>query len=159
MSVRNFPEGPHIFLDMDGVIADFDRACKEQQKTPHELKLTPGAYVNLPPMPGAIDGIHELIKLGYFVMILTKIPSKNPYASVEKMIWLNRELPVLKDNIIITPNKGCVGSPKDFLVDDHPEWANAHNFSGTIVHFNCPESIIRDWSDLVLYFTSIKFPN
>jgi hypothetical protein len=49
---------------------------------------------------------------------------------------------ILGDHIIVSPDKGAVGTARDFLIDDHPEWANAHNFSGTPIHFK------NNWSEV-----------
>lgn len=93
-------------------------------------------------------------------MMMTKIPSENPYAASEKLMWMHHHLPEIEDHIIITPDKGCVGSSKDFLVDDFPEWANAHNFPGTVIQFGgvrktfIDKSIAHesDWEKLVIRF-------
>ena len=135
MSVRDYPDNPRVYLDMDGVIADFERDMIEKGLSAKQLKVIPGSYRNLRPMPSAVEGVHKIIELGFFVIVLTKIPSENPFAATEKILWLNEHFPILEDHIIITPDKGCVGERRDFLVDDHPEWANAHNFPGTIIKF------------------------
>ena len=135
MSVRDYPDVPRIYVDMDGVVADFERAMKENELTAKELKVIPNAYRTLQPIPGAIEGINELLDMGIFVMMLTKIPSENPFSATEKILWLYEHLPRMEDHIIISPDKGCVGTKRDTLVDDHPEWANAHNFEGRIIKF------------------------
>ena len=103
-------------------------------------------------------------------MILTKIPSENPYAASEKIVWLKRHLPILEDLIIITPDKGCIGTSRDTLVDDFPEWANAHNFPGQIIQFGgqpkLDEYVLRaghlwakNWSTLIEMFKELKLPS
>jgi 5'(3')-deoxyribonucleotidase len=160
MSIRNYPDVPRIYVDLDGVGADFERAMIEKNMTANQLKVTPGAYVNLHPMPGAVDGISELLDEGYFVMLLTKIPSENAYSASEKILWTNKHLPAVKDHIIITPDKGCVGTKRDFLIDDHPEWANAHNFPGTVIKFGGERvsgmGFASDWSKVVKFFRENK---
>jgi len=158
MSIRNYPETPRIYVDMDGVVADFERAFLECNLTAKEYKLIPGSYEKLLPIPGAIEGIRELLELGFFVMMLTKIPSQNPYAASEKLIWIKKHLPELHDYVIITPDKGAVGTFSDHLIDDHPEWANAHNFPGMVIKFNGePDEDhshmhCQNWTEVVEHF-------
>lgn len=140
MGIRNYPDGPRIYIDMDGVVADFEQMMNDLMLDAHRLKLMPGTYMNLKPIIGAISGINQLLDQGYNIFLLTKIPSKNPYAAAEKLMWVRKHLPRLEDHVIITPDKGCVGRKQDFLVDDHPEWANAHNFPGSIIHFGVDEA-------------------
>jgi 5'(3')-deoxyribonucleotidase len=162
MSVREYPDIPRIFVDMDGPTADFERGMNEHNLPASKFKLIPGTYINLHPTPGAIDAIHALMDLGFFVIMLTKIPSENPYSATEKIMWIYKHIPRIEDHIIISPDKGCVGTEHDFLIDDHPEWANAHNFVGTVVkfggdvdiqhsHIHCP-----NWRTILQYFTNSR---
>jgi len=159
MSVRDYPDVPRIYVDMDGVAVDFERSMSEFMLTAKELKVIPGAYRNMKPIPGAIDGINKLLDMGIFVMMLTKIPSENPYSASEKIFWLYEHLPRMKDYIIISPDKGCVGTERDFLLDDHPEWANAHNFAGTVIKFGgekINDNYVENWIELVELFEKVK---
>jgi 5'(3')-deoxyribonucleotidase len=85
-------------------------------------------------------------------MVCTKIPSKNPYAAAEKLIWMSKHLHILHDRVIITPDKGCIGTKRDYLIDDHPEWANAHNFEGTILKF----TKTFGWPQILEYFADLE---
>lgn len=135
MGTRSYPDQPRVYIDMDGVLADFDAECVRRATTPDALKRCPGAYRALSPLRGAIGAVAELQALGVEVFVLTKIPSSNPWAATEKLLWIRDHFPSLDDRVIITPDKGCVGETRDVLVDDHPEWANADRFRGTTVHF------------------------
>jgi 5'(3')-deoxyribonucleotidase len=136
MGVKVFEDGPRIFLDMDGVIADFDRAMAEYGAPAKVIKMIPGVYQHLKPLPGAIKGITELLAHAPGrVFICTKIPDKAPNAASEKLFWVHAWLPKMMGKVFIVPDKGAVGSSKDILVDDHPHWANAANFPGTVIHF------------------------
>lgn len=135
MSIRDYPDKQRIYLDLDGVIADFARAMKEHNLAAKDAKIIPGWYSNLQPMEGAIAGVNKLLDANQAVFILSKIPSENPGAASEKLLWVNRYLPRIGDHVIISPDKGCVGALRDTLVDDMPEWANAHKFPGRIIRF------------------------
>lgn len=57
-----------VFVDMDGVIVDFDSYAKEMCMTGDELKLVKGAYLRMPAIPGAIAAVRSLIGMGYEVV-------------------------------------------------------------------------------------------
>lgn len=157
MSIRKYPDVTRVYVDIDGVIADFEAICREMKVHPQQGKLIPGIYRDLPVMAGAVEGVQGLLDLGYFVMCLTKIPSKNPGAASEKLHWVNEHFPVLKDYVVITPDKGCVGTSRDYLIDDHPEWANANKFPGMVLPFG-GATVLSDWSGILWYFTSVARP-
>lgn len=135
MSVRVYNPGPRIYLDMDGPLADFEAASNKHSIPPSRFKLLTGVYVSLPVTPGALHAVGQLLAARKEVFVLTKIPSQNAVAATEKIIWLRENFPNLQDRIIISPDKGCVGTTADILIDDHPEWANANNFPGRIIKF------------------------
>ena len=136
MGIRDYPATPRVYLDMDGVLADFELGCKAFDCLPAAGKLLPNIYRNLPVIPGAKRAVHALERHGFLLFVLTKIPRKNPLAATEKLRWLAEHFQSIDDRVIITPDKGAVGKPCDFLIDDHPEWANANAFPGTVVKFD-----------------------
>nr|WP_276530645.1 hypothetical protein [Burkholderia multivorans] len=117
---------------------------------PKEFKRVAGAYRNLPLMAGAAEAVARVQAMGLQPWGLTKIPASNPYSATEKLLWVQEVLPALHDRVIITPDKGAVGTARDFLVDDMPRWANAKNFPGTLIHFK------NDW-DAVFAVIEAKF--
>jgi 5'(3')-deoxyribonucleotidase len=156
MGIRNYLDIPRIYLDMDGVIVDFERECERLGLPPKQLKLVPGIYRDMKPIEGAIFAINSLLDIGehkdlFEIFFLTKIPSENPYSAAEKLLWVNKYLPRVGERVIITPDKGCVGTSRDILVDDHPEWANAHNFPGKIIHFG---NHTKDWDETIALILS-----
>lgn len=135
MGIRHYPDKVRVYVDMDGVIADFEGAARVHAMEPSHFKRVAGAFLDLDPIPGAAEAVAALDAAGYLVFALTKIPHSNPHAATEKLLWARQHFPSLDDRIIITPDKGAVGTARDFLVDDHPEWANASNFPGTVIVF------------------------
>lgn len=136
MGARTYPNKPRAYVDLDGVLADFDRQAKTLHIPPSEAKTRAGFFVSLPPVFGMLRGIESLEELGFDVWIASKIPASNPYAATEKLLWVREALPPrLHDKVIITPDKGALGRPGDILIDDHPEWANAENFGGRVIRF------------------------
>jgi hypothetical protein len=135
MGVRTYPDTPRVYFDFDGTLADLLRAAEAQNMPVAVFKRLAGAFLNLPVMPGAVDAVDRVLAMGLQAFGLTKIPSSNPYAATEKLLWAARHLPQLDDKVIIASDKGAVGTARDFLVDDMPGWANANNFPGTVIHF------------------------
>jgi hypothetical protein len=86
--------------------------------------------------------------------VATKIPDRNPHAATEKILWLNEHLPGLGERIIITPNKACLGTANDFLVDDRAHKADASFFPGTFIHFGSPK--YPDWEAVMKEFRMLE---
>ncbi|MBP7622410.1 MAG: hypothetical protein KA763_00450 [Xanthomonadales bacterium] len=124
-----------VFVDMDGVIVDFDAYKVANGMTGDEVKRTPGAYLAMPAIPGAIDAVRSVIGMGYEVWIATKPPTGVPYAYSDKAAWILQHLPELKHRIIMTHDKGLLGDTNDFLCDDRPHKANCERFAGTLLRF------------------------
>lgn len=154
MSVKVYPDVPRVYVDMDGVLADFIAACTACGKSPSEAKHQAGLYRQLPIIAGAREGVLALIKQGWLVFVLSKIPDSNPHAASEKILWLREFFPEFSERIILSPDKGAVGSARDFLIDDFPEWANAHNFPGTVLHFG-ERGAHPDWASIVAHLSTL----
>lgn len=134
-----------IFVDLDGVTADFE---DEQKKTPHEpdiFKRMPGSYIWLPPIKDALDAIQFLEKAAPGrVWFLTKPPKHSPYAYVEKALWTQRYFgDEGLHRLIVTQDKSLMGTENSIIVDDRPHKANVPKFRGTVMHFGSPSCI--DW--------------
>lgn len=136
-----------IYIDMDGVIADFEKAAALHGMAPKEFKLLPGAYRHLDWMPGAENALDHLLEQGANVWIATKIPHANPLAATEKLQWWSDRRPDMMKNVIITPDKGTLGNEYDVLIDDRPHKAHCENFPGTLLHFGSKQ--FPDWACVI----------
>lgn len=148
-----------IFLDMDGVVVDFDRYMRSMGLTSDEVKRKPGAYLEMPPIPGAFAGVQWLIGRGFDVWLATKPPTGISYAYSDKAEWVFRNLPELKRKLILTHDKGLLGDGGDFLVDDRPHKANCEQFRGMLITFTSWEETLRIMKALSfgrVYGTSTK---
>lgn len=132
-----------VYLDMDGVVADWDRAATEYLKEPRtvgmaateerywpqeqwaRLRHAPHFYRTLPKMPQA-DRMVNLARdlrdtANYQLMFLTAIPKGNdvPYAFWDKMLWAQEnypDIPVMFGPYSTDKQDHC--EPGDILVDD-----------------------------------------
>lgn len=131
-----------IYLDMDGVLADYDKGAEAAGISLDEFHATPGAFRHLDLMPGAREALKRISQVPGWTVALLSTPSKERFeeASREKREWAAENLPmILPENIHLTDDKSTVGTEQDILVDDHPEWSNADKFPGTVIHFTGPE--------------------
>lgn len=135
-----------IFLDSDGVIADFGKALDKSGAHADDFKHWPGVYLWLDVVQGAgqaLECLHNLECAGYLkVWVLTKTPKQSPYSYSEKVLWYREKFPWLEDRIILAQDKSLVGKPGDYLLDDRPHKGNASNFSGHFVKFDTEFPVI-----------------
>src|SRR3974390_2935211 len=118
-----------IFVDMDGVLADFNRhyqrtfgitPCKIKDDVDWALVQTvPNFYLNIPPM-GDMNVLWAYVQK-YAPTVLTGIPKKEsvPNASANKMDWVKKHLgwgvPVIACR---AKEKSLHAKPGDVLIDD-----------------------------------------
>ena len=139
-----------IYLDMDGVCADWDRAAEAFLGIAPRLNTVNGNYTvtmeewerlkaqghfyrNLPLMPG-VDELVELARgyrdtLGWNLFFLTAVPHKNdvPDAFSDKVLWAHEHFPDIEVHFgpyAVDKWKHC--QPGDILVDDR--WSNCEDW-------------------------------
>jgi hypothetical protein len=107
---------PIVYIDMDGVLCDFDKRAKELEENEgikgHRLFKHPSAYKDLEPIDGAIDAWHALQEK-YETYILSTPPWSNPDAWSEKRKWVEQFFgKSANKKLILCHNKGLVkGTP------------------------------------------------
>ena len=127
-----------VFVDMDGVISDFDKAAKLGGYT-HR----PDLHVNfrdLDLIPGAQNA---LIKLNqdFDIFIATTPPWSRPDVWTHKREWIEEHFPWLKRKIIYTHRKDLLIG--DILIDDS-RWRGQPDFKGAWLWFGTAQKCL-DW--------------
>jgi 5'(3')-deoxyribonucleotidase len=129
-------------VDLDGSVADYDKALKEQLdkiRSPGEppvsdrykdgeapylkerrklIQAMPGFWRNIPKHPLGFDVVEELRALKFSLNVLTKGPYTTPSAWTEKFEWVKTNLP--DADCTITQNKSL--SYGRILLDDWPPY-------------------------------------
>ncbi len=141
-----------IFIDLDGVVVDFDKYKLSLGKPGEWVKMQPGAYLAMEPIEGAIEAIRHLLKMEFDVMIATKPPTGVAHAYGEKAQWVLNHIPELERKIILMHDKGLLGDHGDFLIDDRPHKANCITFKGKLLIF----SNNFKWNEILDYFISVR---
>ena len=131
-----------VYLDMDGVIADFVKRYKElYHMEPREAEknkkfdsffnefIATNQFATLDLMPGAMDGITFLRKANVPTQILSSTANEKRYDAIskQKMIWLQTH--GITFNPIFVPGKSLkykYATPTSIIIDD-------------------TESVISDW--------------
>jgi 5'(3')-deoxyribonucleotidase len=145
-----------IFLDMDGVVADFDTFAEEllgreigwgdttQDLSAEEwlrLASVDRLYYQLPLMPDATKLVAYVKSLStrFQIGFLTAIPRRTtiPSARADKQAWVDKYFPGMRMDIgpfSHDKHKWC--SPGDILVDDRPSNIREWNAAGGIAIYH-----------------------
>lgn len=141
-----------IFIDMDGVVVDFDAYKRGLGLTGDEIKVRSGAYLQMQPMEGALASVRSLIGMGFEVWLATKPPTGVSWAYGDKAQWVFDHLPELKRRLILTHDKGLLGDEGDYLIDDRPHKANCDRFPGRLFAFGGDVG----WPDILRAFRIVR---
>lgn len=134
---------PTVFLDCDGVLADFDKAAAKVFGMPpgaferrfglkrfwSELASTPDFFNTLEPLPDAMALFDAVQHLG--LVILTGLPRGN-WAEPQKRRWAERHFPRVE---VITTSAALKREhcrPGDALVDDRDKYRHLWEGAGGV---------------------------
>ena len=121
-----------IFIDMDGVLCNFDKA---KEALPKEQQGRPDLHIDfskLEPMPDAIESVFKLERMGHDVFIASTPPWNNPEAWGQKRDWIDKNIPALKRRVFLTHRKDLLNG--DILIDD-TTYRGQKEFPGNFLHF------------------------
>jgi len=133
-----------IFIDMDGVLANFDKAKQSHpdfEKRGFRPDLTLD-FSKFEPMPGALEAVRDLIEMGHDLFIATTPPWNHPDAWGQKRHWVEEHLPQLKRKMFLTHRKDLLIG--DVLIDDST-YRSQRDFKGTFIHFRPNEGLGWDF--------------
>ena len=123
-----------IFIDMDGVISDFEKSSNEFQRI-HGKTNRPDLHVNyrdLDVIPLAKSSV-ECLARDFDVFIASTPPWTRPEVWGHKREWIGEHFPYLKRRIILTHRKDLLIG--DILIDDS-RWRGQPDFQGEWFWFN-----------------------
>ena len=159
---------PNLFLDADGVLADFDAGAKALLgMTPREFEArrgrgafwkrlanAPDFYASLPQMADARI-LFEAVK-HLKPTILTGLPLGN-WAAPQKVKWAAEHFPGVPIITCMARDKHKYMKPGDVLVDDRENHRATYEAEGVIfVHHKNAEDSLRQ---LAKIFPSVKAPD
>ena len=84
-----------------------------------EIFTTPGFFLHLPIIPGAADGVKKLLEWGHDIIIATN-HSNIDYIAADKVLWVQRNLPMLAANMMIGGRKDVLQG--DVIIDDNLDY-------------------------------------
>jgi 5'-nucleotidase len=150
-----------LYIDMDGVIVDFDSAFERIDPAVLESyrgneDQIPDLFSLMTPMPGAIEAVTELATL-FDTYVLSTVPWHNISGASQKIQWIQNHFgaepgsPLWK-RIILSHHKHL--NRGDFLIDDRPDRNGAGQFAeanvaGELMHFGGER--FPDWDAVLEY--------
>lgn len=162
------PELDILYIDMDGVVANFEKAIKlhvpewdslsemkKGEKTDEVCGSIPGFFLNLETIEGAVESVLRLSNF-YDTYFLSAPMWHVPQSYTEKRLWIEKHFgESFRKRLILTHRKDL--NFGRFLIDDRTSHG-AGKFVGKHIHFGSNE--FPDWNSILDYLIcfEIKFP-
>ena len=144
-----------LYIDLDGVIVDFDSGVKklsdkDKSKYMDDYGSAPKVFGLMDPIPGAIDAVTKLCE-HFDVFILSTAPWDNHSAWSDKIKWIHRHFgsgdsSLLYKKLILTHRKDL--NYGDILIDDRTK-NGASDFHGDFILFGSER--YPDWDTVLRY--------
>ncbi|MDZ7807278.1 MAG: hypothetical protein U5K71_09180 [Gracilimonas sp.] len=135
--------GKIVYVDLDGVIADFHKAWDEHPLSKHKdykgrPDKLPGIYEDLETIEGGVEAVKKLLNDERFeVFILSSAPWDNPDAWTHKRLWVEQHFGnEIRNKLILTKRKDLMIG--EYLIDDLG-YNGAAEFKGKWIHFGSYE--------------------
>lgn len=131
-----------VYIDMDGVLVDFEKSVKDHfEKYPYQksiyknnVDLIHNVFLTAPPIEGALEAVKKLEESDkYELFIATSVPWGNIESSSHKRIWIEQYFGKLfKRKMFATHRKDLLMG--DYLIDDRIK-NGAGEFKGELLRF------------------------
>ena len=145
---------PIVYIDMDGVLADFDKRHDEliaAGLAKHEAFKHPRAFEDLEPIQGAVEAWHSLQER-FETYILSTPAWSNKRCWTDKRVWVEKYLgKTAFKKLILCHNKGLVQG--DYLIDDRIANGVA-DFKGVHIHFG--QGNTSTWIDVIKHINDVQ---
>ena len=134
-----------LFIDMDGVLADYEASVPEGTE-PNAAKNIPGFFLALQPMEGAVEAVRVLSE-HYDVYVLSTPSWTTVESWSNKVTWIKEVFcDLLRKKVILMHDKSLVAEADSILIDDRLV-NGAGNFKGQFIHFGTPD--YPDWNSIL----------
>ena len=160
--IQNTSNKKILYIDMDGVVADFEKGIKQYLpewdsltddqkggKTDEVCGNVNNFFLDLDPIEGAIDAVNKLSDK-YETYFLSAAMWNVPQSFTDKRIWIEKHFgDSFRKRLILTHRKDLnIG---EYLIDDRTSHY-AGDFKGKHIHFGQEE--FPDWSSVVKFLLS-----
>lgn len=145
-----------LYIDMDGVLVDFDSAV---ESLPQDVKEAnkgkydeyDGLFAMMKPYENALEAF-RFLSTKFDTYILSTAPWRNPSSWIDKLLWVQKYFGVAEEGnpaykrLIITHNKNL--NMGDYLIDDRVK-NGAGEFKGEHIHYDTEK--FPDWETVIRY--------